>query len=340
MLGGLVLEAALASGQRPTARAEGKRLVVPGDLAIQANLAKAGSGRSTSRPASRSDPPGCSMCLGVASRKAGKGEAWLSSQNRNFENRMGEGSLAWLASAATVAASALEMKVADSRALLQKVDQARLNCILASHHLGEDAGRARRGAHARRGAARRRFVNRGGGAQKGKIQGSGSAIRRTASTPTPSSPGSSATSPSSRSSARSASHFVRPEFVSTRAQGGASIVVAGEGWGSGSSREQAVWALQGAGIKAVIARSFAFIHKRNLVNEALPFLVVRDPAFYQAALEGAELELDLSRGTLRLGAQLFQAETPSRMIQALAGEGGIVPAIQRHGTSVFETLTA
>ena len=35
-----------------------------------------------------------------------------------------------------------------------------------------------------------------------------------------------------------------------------------------------------------------------------------------------------------------QAEQPSRIIQALAGEGGIVPAIQHHGTAVFEKLTA
>ena len=79
--------------------------------------------------------------------------------------------------------------------------------------------------------------------------------------------------------------FVRPGFPE-RARGGQSVVVAGEGWGSGSSREQAVWALQGAGVKAVIARSYAFIHKRNLVNEALPYLVVRDDAGDQAARPG------------------------------------------------------
>ncbi len=72
-----------------------------------------------------------------------------------------------------------------------------------------------------------------------------------------------------------------------KARDGATIVVAEEGWGSGSSREQAVWALQGAGIQVVIARSYAFIHKRNLVNEALPFLVVKDPEFYALVGEGA-----------------------------------------------------
>jgi len=36
----------------------------------------------------------------------------------------------------------------------------------------------------------------------------------------------------------------------------------------------------------------------------------------------------------------YGAEEPSRIISALAGEGGIVPAIQHHGTQVFEKLTA
>jgi aconitate hydratase/homoaconitate hydratase len=118
------------------------------------------------------------------------------------------------------------------------------------------------------------------------------------------------------------------------------VVVAGEGWGSGSSREQAVLALKGAGIRAVVAKSYAFIHKRNLVNEALPFLVVRDPAFYAAAQEGEAIEVDLALGQVRAGGASFAAEPPSRIIRSLASEGGIVPAIQHHGTAVFERLTA
>ncbi len=64
------------------------------------------------------------MCLGIASDKAGKGENWLSSQNRNFENRMGQGSIAWLASAPTVAASALNMRITDPRPLLEELSPA------------------------------------------------------------------------------------------------------------------------------------------------------------------------------------------------------------------------
>ena len=118
--------------------------------------------------------------------------------------------------------------------------------------------------------------------------------------------------------------------------------MAGEGWGSGSSREMAVWALQGVGIQAVIAKSYAFIHKRNLVNEALPYLVVTDPAFYTLATEGAELEVDLARGVVRdvVSGREFQAQTPSPLIQALTAEGGLVAAVKRHGKDVFSALTA
>ncbi len=136
-------------------------------------------------------------------------------------------------------------------------------------------------------------------------------------------------------------YYVRPEF-GERARAGANIIVAGEGWGSGSSREMAVWALQGVGIQAVIAKSYAFIHKRNLVNEALPYLVVTDPAFYALATEGADLEVDLACGVVRdvASGREFQALTPSPMIQALTAEGGLVAAVQRHGKDVFSALTA
>jgi aconitate hydratase/homoaconitate hydratase len=132
---------------------------------------------------------------------------------------------------------------------------------------------------------------------------------------------------------------VRPDFPA-KAAAGARVVVAGEGWGSGSSREQAVLALKGAGIACVIAKSYAFIHKRNLVNEAVPFLLVKDPAFYEAAGEGVEVEVDLFAGRVGVAGAWFQAQPPSKIIRALGAEGGIVPAIQRNGVGVFEKLVS
>jgi aconitate hydratase/homoaconitate hydratase len=358
VLGALVLEAEeKLHGQKPRAPND-KQIVVPGDLGIQENLRQSGLWAIYERAGFRVDPPGCSMCLGVASRKAGRGEAWLSSQNRNFENRMGDGSLAHLASAATVAASARSMTVRDPRPLLASIDQERYRKLLGARHerrtpelrvvepelkiagAAQLAGSAAQASSAKaaRAADKARLA---AGAEQGPATSFRSRIQRFGDNVDTDAiiPGQFCHLTTLADLGAKCFHFVRPEFVE-RARAGAQVVVAGDGWGSGSSREQAVLALKGAGIRCVIARSFAFIHKRNLVNEALPFLLVRDPAFYQAAQEGAELELDLSRGTLRLGDQLFQAETPSRIIQALAGEGGIVPAIQRHGTSVFETLTA
>jgi 3-isopropylmalate dehydratase small subunit len=344
VLGALVLEAAerknAGKSRRPP---QPKQLVVPGDLSIQENLRRARLWEIYERNGFRVGPPGCSMCLGVASEKAGRGEKWLSSQNRNYENRMGEGSLAHLASAATVAASAVEMKVADPRPLLGGVDQERFQRILGSRK-PRRAPEVRiiepaldlAGARASSGSAREaRASDRARAAVlRGRVQRFGDNVDTDAIIP-----GEFCHLTSLPDLGAKCFHFVRPEFVQ-RARDGASIVVAGEAWGSGSSREQAVLALKGAGIQAIVAKTYAFIHKRNLVNEALPFLVVEDPAFYEVAKEGVEVEVDLARGELRVAGQSFHAEEPSRMIQALAGEGGIVPAIQHHGTSVFEKLTA
>ena len=134
-------------------------------------------------------------------------------------------------------------------------------------------------------------------------------------------------------------HYVAPGFAE-RVRAGQSVVVAGTGWGTGSSREQAVWALKGAGVQVVVARSFAFIHKRNLVNEALPYLVLDDDAFYEKAVDGVDISVDLAQGLVTVDGASFQAQRPSSMVQSMQKVGGIVSAIKAHGDAVFELLTA
>jgi aconitate hydratase/homoaconitate hydratase len=283
------------------------------------------------------------MCLGVASRRAGKGEKWLSSQNRNYENRMGEGSLAYLAAAATVAAAAPEMKVADPRPLLARVDQERYRRILGERRprrapevrsVEPEAHLAPAGATAVSAREGRAADKQRAAVVRSRIQRFGDNVDTDAIIP-----GQFCHLTSLPELGAKCFHFVRPQFAQNALQG-ARVVVAGEGWGSGSSREQAVLALKGAGVQAIVARSYAFIHKRNLVNEALPFLVVQDAEFYEVAKEGEEIEVDLASGRVTVAGKTFRAETPSKIIQALADEGGIVPAIQRHGTTVFDKLTS
>jgi len=70
----------------------------------------------------------------------------------------------------------------------------------------------------------------------------------------------------------------RPDFVLNRPEHqGAEVLVVGDNFGCGSSREHAPWALKGAGFKAVISTSFADIFKNNaLKNGLLPVVVDSD----------------------------------------------------------------
>ena len=74
---------------------------------------------------------------------------------------------------------------------------------------------------------------------------------------------------------------------------GATILVSGDNFGCGSSREHAPWALVGYGFKAIVSTSFADIFRSNaLKNGLLP--VVVDPATHQEALQAAEKNLDFA----------------------------------------------
>ena len=338
VLGALVLEQAFKN--RAPEAPHARKLVVPGDLGIVARMRQGGLWQLYERAGFRIGPPGCSMCLGVASEKAQPGEVWLSSQNRNYENRMGAGSLAHLASAATVAASSVGMQITDPRPLLAQIDQERFARLLhrddaktrtyevqVSEPTVTVAGAT--GASAETGAAKGAVIT-------GRVQRFGDHVDTDAIIP-----GEFCHLTDLAEIGTKAFFHVRPEFV-PRAKEGRTIVVAGEAWGSGSSREHAVWALLGAGVKAVIAKSYAFIHKRNLVNEALAYLVVRDEAFYALAEEDSAVEVDVARGEVRhvASGRTFKAENPSPIVQALQREGGLVPAVKRHGTKVFEALSA
>lgn len=89
VLGALVLEQGLKHGLVPVTK--GKRKVVPGSLPILDSLRSTGLADVYEKAGFEIGIPGCSYCVGMSADKAGEGEVWLSSQNRNFENRMGQG---------------------------------------------------------------------------------------------------------------------------------------------------------------------------------------------------------------------------------------------------------
>lgn len=339
VLAALVLERAFAG--RPARPPSPKQLVVPGDLGILERLRERGLLRWYEHAGFRVGPPGCSMCLGVASERALPGEVWLSSQNRNYENRMGAGSLAYLASAATVAASSLDMRFRDPREYLEAIDRDRYARLLDREPAAAIPA-LRTDEPAVRVEPRRldatdpstTNASRAPNVIEGRVQRFGAHVDTDAIIP-----GQFCHLTDPAALGDKAFHFVRPEFRE-RARGGRTVIVGEEGFGTGSSREQAVWALQGAGVVAVIAKSFAFIHKRNLVNEALPFFVIRDPAFYALAQEDRALRIDVERALVTdvLSGTTFQAEPPDPIARALSREGGLIAAMERYGAQAFEAL--
>jgi aconitate hydratase/homoaconitate hydratase len=336
ILGALVLREVMKSGASSVESAN--RLVVPGSIEVRENLRKKGLLEIYERAGFRVGPPGCSMCLGIASDKAGPGENWLTSQNRNFENRMGPGSIAWLASAPTVAASSLTLRVTDPRPWIARISEEEFRSYLTEPKatspprvtepvpMAEEGHASGNGGFLAAPSVRPRI--------EGKAQLFGDHVDTDAMIP-----GEFCHLTDPGEIAKVAFHHVRPDF-GRRIARGETILVAGEGWGSGSSREHAAWALKYAGVKAVIAKSFAFIHKRNLVNEAIPFFVLADAAFYQKVRDGEPLVLFPERGVVKLGEREYRADSAGGIAGRIQAEGGLVPAVQKHGKHAFTVLAA
>ena len=103
--------------------------------------------------------------------------------------------------------------------------------------------------------------------------------------------------------------YVDAEFVARARAAGRSIIVGGELYGQGSSREVAAIAPMHLGVRAVIAKSFARIHRANLVNWGIVPLTFDDPAAYDGVERDDRLRLDDLRGSLAAGARVRVVNT-------------------------------
>jgi 3-isopropylmalate/(R)-2-methylmalate dehydratase small subunit len=84
-------------------------------------------------------------------------------------------------------------------------------------------------------------------------------------------------------------------FVKKVQQG--DVIVACEDFGCGSSREHAVWAIRGAGVQTVIAKTFARIFYRNAINNG--FYVIESPEAIEKISDGDELDIDYKNGLIK-----------------------------------------
>jgi len=114
---------------------------------------------------------------------------------------------------------------------------------------------------------------------------------------------------------------VRPDFASNVKPG--DIIIAGTNFGCGSSREHAPLALTGAGVKCVIAKSFARIFFRNSINIGLMLMECPDTDSIQ---EGDELDVDLSSGliTNKTKNETYQAVPLPDFVRKITDAGGLI----------------
>lgn len=118
---------------------------------------------------------------------------------------------------------------------------------------------------------------------------------------------------------------VDPAFAANVRPG--DIVVGGENFGMGSSREQAPQALKILGVGAILARSFARIFYRNAINLGLPALFFREA---DRVSTGDRLELDLAAGRVRnltTGTAYAVEPMPAHLLDMIK-VGGLMPHLK------------
>lgn len=121
---------------------------------------------------------------------------------------------------------------------------------------------------------------------------------------------------------------IRPDFVDEVEPG--DVIVAGENFGCGSSRETAPMAIQEAAIDAVIAESFSRLYYRNSINLGLPALICPDVT--DRVTEGDELAIDVDDSIIEncSSGESFGFEPVSEELRAIFEAGGLFEYYAEH----------
>ena len=110
-----------------------------------------------------------------------------------------------------------------------------------------------------------------------------------------------------------------PEFYNKISKG--DIIVAGENFGCGSSREHAPIAIKSAGISAVIAKSFARIFYRNSFNIGLPIFELKEADEIKA---GDIINIDMQNGIIKTSQKEYKFTPIPKFMQELLDLGGLM----------------
>ncbi|MFX0187175.1 MAG: 3-isopropylmalate dehydratase [Candidatus Hodarchaeota archaeon] len=127
--------------------------------------------------------------------------------------------------------------------------------------------------------------------------------------------------------ARCTLEFIDPSF--TKNVDKENIIIAGENFGTGSSREEAVNVFKILGIKAIIAKSFARIYFRNLINVGIPGITLNwDENLFS---KGDNLEISLEKGiifNITKNIKIKFTKLPE-FLTLILNEGGIINQLKK-----------
>lgn len=108
------------------------------------------------------------------------------------------------------------------------------------------------------------------------------------------------------------------------------VIVAGNNFGCGSSREHAPISIKASGVSCVIAASFARIFYRNAINIGLPIMECPEAALQGAINKGDRVEINLATGRIenKTNGKSFSARPVPEFLQMLFSAGGLVPYVR------------
>ncbi len=254
-----------------------RTLVVPGSFAVKRQAEAEGLDRVFTAAGFDWREPGCSMCLAMNPDKLAPGERAASTSNRNFEGRQGRGGRTHLVSPAVAAATA----IAGHFALPTDLEDALMDAVQIVQGTAMPLDRSDVDTDQIIPAEWLKRVERTGFG-KGLF-----------------------------ASWRDDRSFV----LNDERFAGASILIAGPNFGTGSSREHAVWAIMDYGFQAVISPRFADIFRNNCTKNGLVPVVV-PPEVADQLLQAVEtdptleLVVDVDRRTLSAPAIGLEVEFP------------------------------
>ena len=299
-------------------------LVVPGSGLVKEQAEEEGLDVILEEAGFEWRQPGCSMCLAMNPDKLGEKERCASTSNRNFEGRQGAGGRTHLCSPVMAAAAAVTGKLTDVRGIEladipvpgeSGVPESALQRAQNTAAV-ESAGPVIRESEEGGSAGMPKFTNLKGVAAPLDIQNIDTdmiipkeylkTIKRTGlgfaafAELRYHNPVEVAAAGTPDGVAKEVDDFVlnRPEYRERKGRDGVGtkILVAGDNFGCGSSREHAPWSIFGMGIRAIISTSFADIfHSNTMKNGMVPVTLTRDQVLelLKDAEELKEIEIDL-----------------------------------------------